>query len=101
MLYSTGSYHLLAAILTKASGRSLLTLAREWLGKPLAIEIPPWTRDPQGLYMGGNNMALSPNALLKFGEMYRRQGVWSGTQVLSKDWIQACWQPRTRSPFFR
>jgi CubicO group peptidase (beta-lactamase class C family) len=99
MLYSTGSYHLLAAVLTRAGGRSLLQLARDWLGQPLGIEIPPWTRDPQGIYMGGNNMALSPNSLLKFGEMYRRNGLWDDRQVISPDWIETSWRPRTRSPF--
>src|SRR5690606_5418339 len=63
MLYSTGSYHLLSAVLTMVSGESLLALARGWLGEPLGIEIPPWTRDPQGLYFGGNDMALTPRAL--------------------------------------
>ena len=69
MLYSTGNSHLLSALLTQGSQRSLLALARDWLGEPLGIVIPPWTRDPQGLYLGGNNMALSPRALLRFGEM--------------------------------
>jgi CubicO group peptidase (beta-lactamase class C family) len=32
MLYSTGSTHLLSAMLTRASGRSTHALAREWLG---------------------------------------------------------------------
>jgi len=99
MLYSTGDYHLLAALLTEASGRSLLALARDWLGKPLGIEIPPWTRDPQGIYMGGNNMGLTPRALLRFGELWRRGGVWDGQRVVSRAWIEASWRPRTRSPF--
>jgi CubicO group peptidase (beta-lactamase class C family) len=99
MLYSTGSYHLLSAVLTEASGRSLLALARDWLGEPLAIEIPPWTRDPSGYYMGGNNMALSPNALLRFGEMVRQRGVWNGVRVVSANWVETSWTPRTRSPF--
>lgn len=46
MLYSTGSSHLLSAILTRASGRSTLDLARDWLGEPLGIGLPPWDRDP-------------------------------------------------------
>ena len=71
MLYSTGSYHLLSAVLTRAAGRSTLELARAWLGEPLGIDIPPWTRDPQGFYLGGNNMLLAPRALLRFGEAYR------------------------------
>jgi CubicO group peptidase (beta-lactamase class C family) len=99
MLYSTGSYHLLSAALTRASGRSTLALARDWLGAPLGIDIPPWTRDPQGFYLGGNNMVLAPHALLRFGEMYRQGGAWRGEQVLSQDWIEASWTPRTRSFF--
>lgn len=99
MLYSTGSYHLLSAMLTRSAGRDTLVLAREWLGKPLGIDIPPWTRDPQGIYLGGNNMALSPRALVHFGEIYRNRGVWRGRRVVPARWVEASWTPRTRSPF--
>lgn len=99
MLYSTGSYHLLSAVLTRASGRSLLDLAQDWLGEPLGIEIPPWTRGPQGFYLGGNEMALKPRALFRFGELYRRGGTWNGTRVLSRAWVEASLAPRTHSPF--
>lgn len=99
MLYSTGSYHLLAVALARSADRPLVDLARDWLGDPLGIAIPPWSRDPQGYYMGGNNMALSPMALWRFGEMWRRGGTWNGTQVLSGTWIDEAWTPRTRSPW--
>ncbi len=99
MLYSTGSYHLLGAALARAAGRSLLALARDWLAAPLGIDIPPWTRDPQGFYLGGNEMVLSPLALYRFGEMVRLGGLWADTQVLSRRWIEQSWIPRTRSPF--
>ena len=69
-----------------------------WLGEPLGIEIPPWTRDPQGIYLGGNNMLLSPRALLRFGEMYRQGGIYEGA-VLPASWIEASWTPRVRSRF--
>jgi CubicO group peptidase (beta-lactamase class C family) len=99
MLYSTGSYHVLSAVLTRASGRSTLELARAWLGEPLGFEIPPWTRDPQGIYLGGNNMLLSPRALLRFAEMYRQGGAYQGKEVLPAGWIEASWTPRVRSRF--
>jgi CubicO group peptidase (beta-lactamase class C family) len=95
MLYSTGSFHILGAALARASGESLLTLTRRWIGGPLDIEIPAWTRDPQGFYLGGNEMALSPLAMLRFGEMVRQ----GGEGVLSPDWIAASMEPRTRSQF--
>jgi CubicO group peptidase (beta-lactamase class C family) len=100
MLYSTGSFHILGAALARASGDSLLALARGWLGGPLDIEIPAWTRDPQGFYLGGNEMALSPMAMLAFGEMYRRGGLAAdGTTVVSRGWVESSFVPRTRSPF--
>jgi len=99
MLYSTGSYHLLAVALARAAGRDLLTLARDWLGEPLDVAVPPWTRDPQGHYLGGNNMALAPLALARFAETWRRLGRYAGTRVVSADWVEAAWTPRTRSPW--
>ena len=98
-LYSTGSFHILGAVLSEVSGESLLDLARTRLGAPLSIEIPPWTRDPAGPYMGGNNMALSPLAMARFGETYRNDGTWDGTRVIPEDWVSRSLDPRTRSPF--
>jgi len=99
MLYSTGSTHLLSASLTKAAKRSTLELAREWLGEPLEVMVPPWTRDPQGIYLGGNEMALSPRALLRFGETYRQGGTIEGKRILPESWVKESWMPRTSSPF--
>ncbi|MFC0339087.1 CubicO group peptidase, beta-lactamase class C family [Kushneria avicenniae] len=97
MLYSTGNTHLLSAALTHSTGRSTLTLMRDWLGKPLDISVPPWTRDPQGIYFGGNEMGLTPQALVTFGEMYRLGGTFNGRNILPETWIDASWQPRTHS----
>ena len=99
MLYSTGSYHVLGALLSEVSGESLLSLARARLGAPLGIDIPAWTRDPQGRYLGGNEMSLSLPAMVRFGEMYRQGGTWDGTRVLSRNWTDTSWEPRTRSMF--
>lgn len=97
MLYSTGSSHLLSALLTRATGRSTLANARSWLGEPLAITIPSWPADPQGIYFGGNEMRLSPRAMARFGELYRRGGEIDGRRILPADWIAQSWTPRTVS----
>jgi CubicO group peptidase (beta-lactamase class C family) len=98
MLYSTGSTHILSAVLTDAAGRPTLQLAREWLAGPLGLNLPPWPRDPQGVYFGGNDMLMSPRALLRFGEMYRNGGVHQGRQVVPAEWVRQSWTVRTRSP---
>jgi CubicO group peptidase (beta-lactamase class C family) len=97
MLYSTGNTHLLSAILTKVSGRSTRALFEEWLGEPLGIEVGGWDRDPQGIYLGGNNMAMSPRDLLRFGEVIRNGGMHGGVPVVPPEWISESWKPRTRS----
>ena len=99
MLYSTGSFHVLGAVLSEVSGQSLLALARQRIGAPLEIDIPAWTRDPQGRYLGGNEMSLSLPAMVRFGEMYRRSGLWDGARVLSRGWVDRSFQPVTRSPW--
>ncbi|MFS0736008.1 serine hydrolase [Sphingomonas sp. 1P06PA] len=99
MLYSTGSTHLLSAALTRATGRSTLANARDWLGQPLGIAIPSWPADPQGIYFGGNEMRLSPEALARFGELYRLDGIIDGRRVLPAGWVAQSWTPRTTSPW--
>ena len=99
MLYSTGSFHVLGAVLSEVAGQSLLSLARTRLGEPLGIDIPAWTRDPQGRYLGGNEMSLTLDGMIRFGELYRQNGAFDGAQVLSADWVAQSLQPRTRSAF--
>ncbi|MCH2486961.1 MAG: beta-lactamase family protein [Erythrobacter sp.] len=99
MQYSTGSSHILSAMLTRASGRSMLELAREWLGEPLGITIPEWPADPQGIYFGGNDMRLTPRDLARFGELYRLGGAIDGERIVPAAWIDESWTPRTRSPW--
>ncbi|MFP7674600.1 serine hydrolase domain-containing protein [Marivita sp. S0852] len=96
-IYSTGGWHVLGAVLARVTGRDLLSLTRDWLGDPLGIDIAPWDRDPQGNYMGGNQMALSPRALARVGEMVLAEGQWNGAQVIPASWISTSWEPRGRS----
>lgn len=99
MIYSTGTTHVLGAALAVATGNSLLTQARSVLGQPLGIDIPAWTRDPQGFYMGGNEMALTPRAMLRIAALMRDGGQFENEQVIDADWIKASLEPRTHSPY--
>ncbi|MBM3604028.1 MAG: serine hydrolase [Alphaproteobacteria bacterium] len=99
MQYSTASTHLVAAILTRVTGRPLLDVARDWLGPIPGFRITGWDRDPQGIYLGGNQMAMSTRSLLAFGATYARGGRAGGQQVIPQDWIAQSWQRRTASIF--
>ncbi|WP_299648927.1 serine hydrolase [uncultured Jannaschia sp.] len=98
-IYSTGTTHLLGVALSRAAGRDLLGLARDWLGAPLGIDFAPWVADPQGNYLGGNDMGVTPRGLARIGRMCLAGGTWNGTQVVSEDWLDRAWTPRARSPF--
>jgi len=99
MIYSTGTTHILGAVLAVATGKSLLAQARTVLGQPLGIEIPAWTQDPQGYYFGGNEMALTPRGMLRIATLMRDQGRFDGDQIIPADWIDQSTQARTRSPY--
>jgi CubicO group peptidase (beta-lactamase class C family) len=97
MVYSTGNSHLLSALLTKAAKMNTFDFARRYLADPLGIQIRPWVRDPQGIYLGGNEMHLTPRAMLEFGELYLNDGRAGNKQVVSAKWIKESFEPRTQS----
>lgn len=99
MLYSTGNSHLLSVVLTKATHSNTHTYARSRLARPLGIQLRRWGRDPQGYFIGGNQMSLSPRALVRFGELYRNGGRYGGKQVVPASWVEESLTPRTRSMF--
>ena len=97
MIYSTGNSHLLSAILTKVAKMSTFEFARRYLTDPLGVSITPWMRDPQGIYLGGNEMHWTPRGMLAFGELYLNGGRAGNKQVISGTWIKESLKPRTRS----
>lgn len=97
MEYSTGTSHVLSAILTRATGRSTHQFAQEVLATPLGFTLARWPRDPQGIYFGGNEMLLTPAQMVAVGELWRNDGRAGTRQVVPAAWVEASCQPRTRS----
>jgi CubicO group peptidase (beta-lactamase class C family) len=97
--YSTGSSHLLSAILTKATKSTTYQFAQKMLAAPLGFTLAPWPRDPQGIYFGGNDMLLTPRQMVTFGELYLRRGVYRKRQIVPSAWVDASCTPRGRSRF--
>jgi CubicO group peptidase (beta-lactamase class C family) len=97
MEYSTGTSHILSAILTRATRKSTRAFANEALGRPLGFAFAPWPRDPQGIYFGGNEMLMTPKQMLAFGELYLNGGRVAGRQIVPQPWVETSCVPRTRS----
>ncbi len=85
--YNSGAAHLSSAILSKASGISTASFAEQHLFKPLDIETHNWETDKRGLNNGGAGLKLTPYDMLKIGQLYMNNGIYNGTQVVSKEWI--------------
>lgn len=93
--YSTGNTHLLSVIITRASGMSTREFAIRYLFDPMNIRLAGWDRDPQGYYLGGNNMALFPRDLIKIGQLMINMGEYNGKQLVSGSWITESVKPVT------
>lgn len=99
MVYSTGSSHLMSVIINRAAGMSTSRFAQKFLFDPMEIKVGGWDRDPDGYYMGGNNLALAPFDLLKIGQMILNGGNWQGKRIISKEWLADSFDTYTRSNF--
>jgi CubicO group peptidase (beta-lactamase class C family) len=101
MIYSTGTSHLLSAILTKVTRSSTWAFARTTLGPVLGSPLAHWPRDPQGIYFGGNDMLLTPRQMLALGQLYLAEGRWDGKPIVPAAWVRDSCVPRTTSRFDR
>jgi CubicO group peptidase (beta-lactamase class C family) len=97
MEYSTGTSHILSAILTRVAKTSTWQFAQEALARPLGFSLARWTRDPQGIYLGGNEMLMTPRQMIAFGELYLNRGAAKGRQIVPAEWVDESCRPRTRS----
>lgn len=97
--YSTGSTHLLSAILTKATKGTTWAFLQESLGRPLGFTFSQWPRDPQGIYFGGNEMLMTPRQMVAYGELYLNRGRLGDRQIVPAAWVDASCTPRGRSRF--
>jgi CubicO group peptidase (beta-lactamase class C family) len=101
MEYSTGTSHILSAVLTRATGQSTRQFANEVLGRPLGFTFANWLRDPQGIYFGGNEMQMTPPQMLALGQLYLDGGRVGDRQVVPAAWVERSCVPVTRSAYDR
>jgi CubicO group peptidase (beta-lactamase class C family) len=87
--YSTGTSHLLSAIIHETTGYDTLDFANEFLFSPLGINDVVWLQDAQGIRFGGFGLSLTPRDMAKFGLLYLNNGMWDGKQVVPADCVAA------------
>ena len=90
--YCTSAVQLVSAIIQKATGMSAREFANQNLFAPLGIEPVSedlWPSDPQGVTIGGYELALTPRDMAKFGYLFLNKGQWDGQAVVPAEWVAA------------
>ena len=103
-----GGTHILAGILARATGQSILDFAEKYLFAPMGITVPHnlllrseeehlavmndkttrgWVVDPQGINTGSWGLFLTPEDMAKIGQLHLDGGRWLGKQLVSAAWI--------------
>jgi CubicO group peptidase (beta-lactamase class C family) len=95
--YCSGGVHVAGRLVERATGKDLLTFAREKLFEPLGFKNYKWPYQPVPKNAGTfGQLYLRPRDMLKFGILVLDQGRWKGRQIISRGWIERSTQPLTR-----
>lgn len=93
-VYNNAASYLLSAIVQRVTGVTLLEYLRSRLFEPLGIVDPTWETCPRGISAGGWGLSLRTDELARFGELYLREGVWRGKQVVPREWVREATAPQ-------
>ncbi|MEK0316752.1 serine hydrolase domain-containing protein [Cohnella sp. 56] len=85
--YNSAATYMLAAVLAKVTGQTLLEFLKPRLFMPLGLSEGTWETCPQGIATGGWGLNLAIEDIAKFGQFYLQRGQWEGKQLLPASWI--------------
>lgn len=86
--YNSLNTYLLAAVVTRVSGESLMKFLKQRLWDPLGITDVFWETCPEGIEKGGWGLYIAPEDLAKVGQLVLQNGVWNGEQLISADYLK-------------
>jgi CubicO group peptidase (beta-lactamase class C family) len=92
-VYSSAASYMLAAILHRATGRTLHEYLRPTLFEPLGIHGETWDVGPDGINPGGNGFTGKTSDILKLGALMAQGGVWEGRRLLPQAWVETATRP--------
>jgi CubicO group peptidase (beta-lactamase class C family) len=86
-VYNSGATVLLAHIFKKVTGKNIDDYADDHLFKPLGMRFY-WKHSPTGLPDTEGGLYLSAHDLAKIGQLFLKDGMWEGKEVVSAAWIK-------------
>ncbi len=85
--YNSGAFHLLSVIISRATGKTTLEFARQYLFEPLGINYGAWETDNQGYHNGSAGLEMTPYDMVKIGQLILNHGEFQGKPVVSSTFI--------------
>ncbi len=103
--YNSMNSFILSAIVTKITGKTMFEYLKEKLFAPMGITKVFWESSPTGITKAGWGMFLTPEDAAKLGKLYLDHGMWNGTQLISREWVEESTKPqiatgRDDNPFY-
>lgn len=87
-VYNSMNTYMLAAILTKATGKSVMDYLKPRFFTPLGINHIKWELCPEGIERGGWGLHISLEGMLKIGMFLANDGAFHGKQLLQPCYIR-------------
>ena len=88
-VYNSGASYMLAAIVQKLTGQTLMEYLTPRLFEPLGIEGAVWETHPNGVNFGGWGLNIKTEDIARFGQLYLQKGLWNGQQLIPAAWVEA------------
>jgi CubicO group peptidase (beta-lactamase class C family) len=85
--YKGVDYHLLSAIISKATGLNAFNFGHLKLFSPLGINDIEWESDHQGVTVGSTGLKISFNSLIKISQILLNDGFFNNNEIISNNWI--------------
>lgn len=79
--------YILAAIIEKEVGMSVMDYITPRLLEPLQITDMQWDTSHEGICVGGWGMRVCTEDLAKLGQLLLQRGKWHGRQLVSSQWV--------------
>ena len=96
--YNSMNSYMLARIVVRTTGMSLMTFVNERIFRPLEIQNVFWEVGPEGIEKGGWGVHMSAESWAKLGVMMLSDGVFAGKQVLPRGWVRVSTKAHMQAP---
>lgn len=97
--YNDGNFHLLSAVLQRATGVKTSEWAQDVLLSPMQVEHIRWEESNDHITFGGFGILTTPREMAKFGQCTLDSGKWQNQPLISPGYIQEMISPQVVTPY--